>query len=64
MSFNTFGHLFRFTSFGKATGPLSAVLSMAARHVFRLTRRIFSASWIAGVQGNRVSPPSGRSRMR
>jgi len=57
MSFNTFGHLFRVTTFGESHGPAIGCVVDGCPPGIALTET-------SAGRGNRVSPASGASLMR
>ena len=65
MSFNTFGHLFRVTTFGESHGPAIGCVVDGCPPLLPLTDggHPGSISTAAG-PASRASPPSARSRTR
>ena len=64
MSHNTFGHLFRVTTWGESHGPQWAAWLMAARPNIPLTEADIQGYLDKRRPGQSSSPRSGRSRTR
>ena len=64
MSYNTFGHLFRVTTFGESHGPAIGCVVDGCPPRIPLTEATSSAISTAAVRASPVSPRSARSRTR
>ena len=64
MSFNTFGHLFRFTSFGESHGPAIGCVVDGCPPQIPLEAAEIKLIWTSGVRANRDLRLSGKSLTR
>ena len=64
MSHNTFGHLFRVTTWGESHGPAIGCVVDGCPPGIRWRRPTSSPGWIAAAPASRASPPSDRNRTR
>ena len=60
MSFNTFGHMFRVTTFGESHGIAIGCVVDGCPPLLPLTNETSSTTSIAAVPDNHASPPSAR----
>ena len=65
MSHNTFGHLFRVTTWGESHGPaIGCVVDGCPPRIADLRGRDPALAWTSAGPASRASPPSGASRTR
>ena len=64
MSYNTFGHLFRVTTFGESHGPAIGCVVDGCPPGIPLTEADIQPDLDRRRPGNRASSPSARSRTR